>query len=40
MFTSGITLNNNKPSDNADSLDYDVLKDRIRIIFYWLDKVL
>ena len=40
MFTSGITLNNNKPSDNADSLDYDVLKDRIRLIFYWLDKVL
>ena len=40
MFTSGITLNNNKPTDNADSLDYDVLKDRIRLIFYWLDKVL
>lgn len=40
MFTSGITLNNNKPSDNASSLDYDVLKDRIRLIFYWLDKVL
>ena len=40
MFTSGITLNNNKPTDNAASLDYDVLKDRIRLIFYWLDKVL
>ena len=40
MFTSGITLNNNKPTDNADSLNYDVLKDRIRLIFYWLDKVL
>ena len=40
MFTSGITLSNNKPSDNAASLDYDVLKDRIRLIFYWLDKVL
>ena len=40
MFTSGITFNNNKPQDNAESLDYDVLKDRIRLIFYWLDKVL
>lgn len=40
MFTSGITLNNNKPTDNAESLNYDVLKDRIRLIFYWLDKVL
>jgi len=40
MFTSGITLHNNKPTDNAASLDYDVLKDRIRLIFYWLDKVL
>ena len=40
MFTSGITFNNNKPQDNAESLNYDVLKDRIRLIFYWLDKVL
>ena len=40
MFTSGITFNNNKTSDDADSLDYDVLRDRIRLIFYWLDKVL
>ena len=40
MFTSGITLNNNKPKDDAASLDYDVLKDRIRLIFYYLDKVL
>lgn len=40
MFTSGITLNNNKPYDNADSLDYDILKQRIRLIFYWLDKTL
>lgn len=40
MFTSGITLNNNKPTDNAASLDYDVLHDRIRLIFYWLDKVM
>ena len=40
MFTSGITLLNNKPEDTPASLDYDVLHDRIRLIFYWLDKVL
>ncbi|MCR4844885.1 MAG: M28 family peptidase [Bacteroidales bacterium] len=40
MFTSGITLLNNKPTDIPASLDYDVLHDRIRLIFYWLDKVL
>ena len=40
MFTSGITLLNNKPEDTPDSLDYEVLRDRIRLIFYWLDKTL
>ena len=40
MFTSGITMLNNKPTDNPASLDYEVLKDRIRLIFRYLDKVL
>lgn len=40
MFTSGITLLNNKPEDTPSSLDYDVLHDRIRLIFRYLDKVL
>lgn len=40
MFTSGITLRNNKTTDTAESLDYDVLCDRIRLIFRYLDKVL
>lgn len=40
MFTSGITLNNNKPYDDAASLDYAMLTRRIRLIFYFLDKVL
>ncbi len=40
MFTSGITLNNNKITDTADSLDYAVMRKRIQLIFYWLDKVL
>jgi hypothetical protein len=40
MFTSGITYNNYKPEDNPESLDYDILAARIRLIFYWLDKIL
>ena len=40
MFTSGITLNNNKVTDTPDSLDYNVMRKRIQLIFYWLDKVL
>ena len=40
MFTSGITLNNNKVTDTPDSLDYPLLRKRIQLIFYWLDKVL
>ena len=39
MFTSGITLNNNKPWDNADSLDYPVLLRRIRLIFYFIERI-
>lgn len=40
MFTSGITMLNNKPGDNPDSLDYPVLMKRIRLIFYFLFKIL
>ena len=40
MFTSGITMLNNKPGDTPDTLDYPVLLKRIRLIFYYLDKVL
>lgn len=40
MFTSGITMLNNKPGDTPDTLDYPVLMKRIRLIFYYLDKVL
>ncbi len=40
MFTSGITLNNNKTTDTPDTLDYALLRKRIQLIFYWLDKVL
>ena len=39
MFTSGITMNNNKPWDDADSLDYPVLMRRIRLVFYYLERI-
>lgn len=40
LFTSGITLNNNKTYDTADTVDYDVLRKRIILIFHWLEKML
>lgn len=40
MFTSGITLHNNKVSDTPATLDYDVLTERIRLIFRYLDLVM
>ena len=39
-FTSGITLNNNKPSDTPDTLDYEVFKERILFIFHWLCRII
>ena len=38
MFTSGITMRNNKPADDADGLDYPVFRKRIILIFHWLSK--
>ncbi len=40
MFTSGITMNNNKPSDNVGSLDMNILKRRIWLIFHWIEKAM
>ena len=37
MFTSGITMNNNKTRDTADTLDYPVLRKRIYAIFHWIE---
>ena len=36
MFTSGITLNTNKPADTAASLDYPILSRRLELIRTWL----
>ena len=40
MFTSGITLNNNKTADTPDTLDMDVLKRRVWLIFHWLERII
>ncbi len=40
MFTSGITLNNNKPHDTPDTLDYTLLTRRVRLIFHFLHRLL
>ncbi len=40
LFTSGITMNNNKPYDTADSLDMNILKRRIWLMFHWLERAM
>ena len=40
VFTSGITMKTNKTTDTADTLDYEVLRKRIFLIFHWLEKIL
>lgn len=40
MFTSGITMNNNKTRDTADTLDYTVLMKRIWAIFHWIERTM
>ena len=40
LFTSGITMKTNKTYDNVASLDYSVLRRRILLMFYWIEKML
>lgn len=40
VFTSGITLTTNKTTDTAKTLNYEVFRDRIFLIFHWLTKIL
>ncbi|MBO4341275.1 MAG: M28 family peptidase [Bacteroidales bacterium] len=40
MFTSGITMLNNKPGDKPETLDYPVFTKRVRLIFYYLERIL
>ena len=40
MFTSGITLRNNKADDIASSLDYAILRRRVLAMFYYLARII
>lgn len=40
MFTSGITLNNNKTRDTVASLDMNILLKRILLIYHWTSMML
>lgn len=40
LFTSGITMNNNKTWDTVDTIDFEVLKKRIFLIYHWLEKMI
>ena len=40
VFTSGITMKTNKEEDDALSLNYEIFKRRVFVIFHWLTKVL
>lgn len=40
LFTSGITMNNNKPYDTVETLDMNVLKRRVWLIFHWLERMM
>lgn len=40
LFTSGITMNTNKPRDNAETIDTEILRKRIFLIYHWLEKML
>ncbi len=40
MFTSGITMNNNKTRDTAGTLNMEVLQKRVYLIYHWIEKML
>lgn len=40
MFTSGITMNNNKPWDKLETLNLEILKKRIILMYHWIEKMM
>lgn len=40
LFTSGITMNNNKTWDRTENMDIDVYLKRIRLMYLWIEKML
>ena len=39
LLTSGLTMNNNKPYDNVESLNLRVLHRRTMLLFHWLENI-
>lgn len=39
LFTSGITMNNNKLTDTPDNLDFPVLKRRVYLVWNWTERI-
>jgi len=40
LFTSGITMNNNKTWDRTENLDLDIYQKRIKLMYHWIEKML
>ena len=40
MFTSGISMRNNKPSDNPSSISYPILRQRILLMYHYILRLL
>ena len=40
LFTSGITMNNNKTWDRTENLDLDIYRKRISLMYHWIEKML
>ena len=40
MFTSGITMNNNKTWDRTENMDLDIYRERICLIYHWIEEML
>ena len=40
FFTSGITMNTNKTRDTAQTIDTEILRKRIFLMYHWLEKML
>lgn len=40
MFTSGITMNNNKIRDKVSTLNMEVLQKRIYLMYHWIERML
>lgn len=40
LFTSGITMNNNKTWDTPETIDIEVFKKRIFLLYHWIEKMI